>query len=134
MATKKKGISATVRARLVKLPGASRRYKDPKTGRTYSRRQFEKGRTDKKPRQNAGEIRRKQDKYITMRDIFISSQKKKGIKWRKREAMESAELKKIIKNLHSKNIKKRQAAWEAITGGNRAEWTPYIERWRKGEL
>lgn len=131
----KKPISPAVRARLIPIRGdKKRRFKDSKTGRTYSRRQYEKQRPDRKPRKNINTVSIKQQKYITMRDIFIHSQKTKGIKWTKREAMQSEELKKIIRGLHSKNIKVRQKAFDDITAGDKTEWVPYDIRHKKGEL
>lgn len=126
-------IAATVRARLKKLPGKSRRYIDPKTRKTYSRRQFEKGRV-RAPRKGVESIARKQSKYITIRDIYIHAKAAEGKKLGKREAMESAEFKRFYKNLHNKNIQVRQAAFDGITGGDKAEWIPYIQRWSKGDL
>lgn len=137
----KKPLSDTVRKRLTKLPGTSRQYLDPKTKKIYSRRQFEKGRV-RPPRKNATEISRKYSKYISICDIYISSQSKKGKKLSKRQAMDSKEFKRLIKDLHTKDTSdkenkgklKRQAAWEGLTGGDKVEWVPYVKRWIKDEL
>lgn len=140
----KKPISDTVRNRLKKIPGTSRRYVDPKTKKTYSRRQFEKGRI-RPPRKNAPDITRKFSKYISIRDVYISSQARKGSKLTKRQAMDNKEFKQLIRDLHTKDSPgqkrgenkgrlKRQAAWEGLTGGEKSEWTPYIQRWVKGDL
>ena len=132
-------ISATVRKRLVKVKGSARQYIDPKTKKKYSRRQFDKGRV-KKPRKNAPEISRKYQKYLTIRDVYISAQAKKGKYISKRAAMNDEKLKKYIKDLHTKGTinspggKKRAKAWEKLTGGEKSEWVPYIKRWIKGEL
>lgn len=136
-----KALPDSTRKRLKKLPGKARQYYDPKTKKTYSRRQFEKGRV-KVPRKNAPEITRKYQKYLTIRDIYISSQAGKGKHLSKKQAMESKKLKKLIKDLHHKDTsdkenrgkKIRSKAWEELTGGHKTEWTPYIKRWVKGEL
>lgn len=136
-----KPLSDSARKRLKKLPGSSRQYYDPKTKKTYSRRQFEKGRI-KSPRKNAPEISRKYHKYLTIRDIYISSQAGKGKHLTKRQAMDSKKFQKLVKDLHHKDTKDdgnrgkkiRSHAWEQLTGGRKSEWTPYINRWVKGEL
>jgi vacuolar-type H+-ATPase subunit H len=126
-------LTPIIKKRLKKLPGKSRRYIDPKTKKTYSRRQFEKFHT-RAPRKNAKVISDKYKRYLTIRDVFISAKKKEGVIISKREAMASKELQKIIKDLHSKKLEVRKEAFEIVTGGNADEWIPYKERWQGGNL
>lgn len=130
----KKPISAATRKRLKLLPGKARQRIDPKTGIIYSRRQFEKGRI-RTPRKNAPDIYRKFDKYLQIRDSFIAKQNQLGKKYTKRSAMNSDELKKVIKKLRSKSPQNKKWALEQTTRGDKVlDWTPYLERWKKGEL
>lgn len=119
MARKKapsKGLSATVRKRLQKLPGKQRSYLDPKTGSIFSRRQYEKGRV-KIPRKNAPAITRKYRQYQQILDSYIAKQQLDGKKLNKKEARESLEMKKIIKDLHSKNKQKQFRALQKTMRG-----------------
>lgn len=124
--------------RLVAIKGDKRRrFRDKKTGKIISRRQADKLRRAVgviKPRTGAPMVSIKYAKYITLRDIYISSQHAQGNEITKREAMQSVELRQIIRGLHSSNVNIRQAAFDEITGGDREEWVPYIERWVKGNL
>lgn len=132
---KKKSTNKPLGLRLKRVKGSARRYRDPFTGKTYSRRQFEKLRAiPRRPRANALELTRNYQKLLTLRDIFISSQAKEGIHWTRKEALTSYEFRQIVRGLHSSDKDLRQAAWSEITGGDSAEWTPYIERWVKGGL
>lgn len=134
MGVAKKPLSQTVRNRLQKLPGKSRQRLDPKTGNIYSRRQYEKGRI-KTPRKHGPQIKRKFKQYLQIRDSYIAKQEQAGKKLGKREAMNSEELKKVIKKLHSKNPQDKKWALEQTTRGDKVtDWVPYLQRWSKGEL
>lgn len=134
LSTIKQPLSATTRKRLKKLPGKARQYLDPKTGNVYSRRQFEKGR-QRPQRKNKQAVDNKYRHYLQVRDRYISSQKRMGKVVSKRAAMNSAELKKVVKDLHSKDVKKKIAAIEKVMLSDRkVDWTPYIKRWQEGEL
>lgn len=138
MAAKKvtnKGISATVRKRLKKLPGSARSYLDPKTGKTYSRRQYEKNRNDRQPRKNKQIIDRKYRQYQQLLDSYIGKQLQKGKKLTKKQARESDEMKQLIKDLHSKDPQRKKRALEKTLRGDKVQdWTPYIKRWASGDL
>lgn len=130
----KGGLPKNVHKRLQKLPGTGRNYLDPKTGNIFSRRQYEKGRI-KTPRKNAPSIKRKFNQYLQIRDSYIGKQETKGKKVSKRDAMNSKELKELIKNLHSKNPQKKKAALEKTLRGDKvSDWTPYLKRWASGDL
>lgn len=128
-------LSASVRKRLKLLPGKARQRIDPKTGNIYSRRQFEKGRT-RAPRQNVHKIRSRYRQYLQIRDDYIAKKnqaRKKPLG--KRQAMNSDELKQLIKDLHSKDPQKKKRALEKTIRGDKVkDWTPYIKRWEKGNL
>ena len=89
----------------------ARRKIDPATGIEISRRQFEKkyGRTKRAPNA-AASYRHKFKLYIGVRDDYIEAQKAKGKKLTKREAMESAGLKKIVRDLRSRDPIRKAAA------------------------
>lgn len=137
----KKPLSSTVRKRLKKVPGSARQYIDPKTKKIYSRRQFEKGRAPL-PRKNAPEVSRKYQKYLTIRDVYISAHSKNGRILTKRQVMESKKFQRLVKELHTHDTNDknnsgkliRQKAWNQITGGEKSEWVPYVKRWVKGDL
>lgn len=134
MAAKKPPLSKTVRKRLQLIPGAARQRVDPKTGIIYSRRQWEKGRIVV-PRKNAPIIKRKFNQYLGIRDAYIEKQRQLGKTITKRQAMNSDELKKVIKKLHSKKPQdKKWALEQTIRGDKVKDWEPYIQRWAKGEL
>lgn len=93
------------RKKPIKLNTARRRI-DPRTGIELSRRQFEKKYPRKKrvyKKSSAQKFAHKIRLYKLIRDDFIEAQKKKGKILNKRQAMNSASLKKIIRGLHSKN-------------------------------
>ena len=130
----KKPLSKTVRNRLKLLPGTARQRIDPNTGIIYSRRQFEKDRV-KAARRNAAKINRKYQQYIQIRDSYIAKQESLGKKIGKRQAMNSDELKTVVKKLHSKKPLDKKWALEQTTRGDKVkDWEPYIQRWTKGEL
>ncbi len=131
---KKPEIPKAVKKRLKLLPGKARQRLDPKTGAIYSRRQFEKGRI-RTPRKNAPVIGRKFKQYLQIRDSYIEKQAQKGKRLTNRQAMNSDELKKLIKDLHSKNPQRKKRALQKTTRGDKVlDWTPYIKRWSKGDL
>lgn len=135
MAQKKPTISKAAYKRLVNIPGSARQKLDPKTGQIYSRRQYEKVHV-KAPRKNAPSITRKFKQYLQIRDSYIEKQAQGGKKiLSKREAMNSKELKQVIKDLHSKSPQRKKRALEQTTRGDKvSDWTPYLKRWAKGEL
>ena len=76
---------------------------------------------------------------------MVSSQAKKGKKLTKTQARDSKKFQKLYRELHTKDSGKdkngfdkgkhiRNRAWEALTGGDKAEWVPYVKRWAESEL
>ncbi len=96
-----------------KARNTARRKVDPETGKELSRRQYEK-KYGRKPRavKAAATYRHKFKLYLAIRDDYIEKLKAGGKKISKRDAMNSEELKKIIRDLHSKNPIKKAAALE----------------------
>lgn len=132
---KKPLIPSAVKRRLKLLPGAKRQRLDPKTGKIYSRRQWEKGRIPI-PRKNAPDITRKYRQYLQIRDSYLEKQNvKRKKKITKREAMNSDRMKQLIKDLHSKDPKRKKRALEQTSRGDKVkDWTPYLKRWAEGNL
>ena len=130
---KKKNPSLTnaARKRLKKLPGSARNYLDPKTGAVYSRRQYEKGRV-KIPRKNAEKINYKYKQYLRLRDIYIETERAKGKKVSKRQAMKKIGDEKWIKNIHSKDSKIKKRALQKIGVGqhlSKKDWEKSMKYW-----
>lgn len=116
--TKPEKIKKVSRIKIASKPqpkprNTARRKVDPETGKELSRRQYEK-KYGRKPRavKAAQSYRHKFKLYLAVRDDYLEKQKAAGKKISKREAMNSEELKQIIRDLHSKNPIKKAAALE----------------------
>lgn len=118
----KKSLSTAIRKRLKLVPGSARQRLDPKTGVIYSRRQYEKGRV-KTPRKNAPQINRKYQQYLQIRDSYIGKVRRDGKGKKKditnRQAMQSEELKQIVRDLHSKDKQKQYRALQKTLRGDK---------------
>jgi|GEM_PF-4081405 len=112
---KKRTLKSGVKRRKVepKRRNTARRKIDPQTGVEISRRQYDnKYGRKKKTSKAAASYKHKFNLYLAIRDDYIDKKKQEGKKLSRREAMNSAELKKIIRDLHSKNPITKAAALE----------------------
>lgn len=108
-----------------------RRYVNTATGDTISYRQYRKIKPPK-PLNKASvkyiRFHRKLKLYQSVRDDYIRFQKTKGVKISKREAINSAELKKIVRDLHSKSPQRKAEALEAMGRIAPEEIIKYVEQ------
>lgn len=99
----------------LKITRTNRAKVDPKSGRVISRRAFDKkyppqARHIKQAGYSSARYRHKLRLYKLIRDDFIEKKKTEGIILGKRAAMNSDELKSIIRGLHSKDPIKKALA------------------------
>lgn len=110
-----------------RLPGSARRYVDLESGKEYSRRQVDalRGRVTRK---NARAVKHKIKLYYGLLDDYIAKKKQKGVKLTKKKAMQSEEMKQIVKDLKSKDmIRKRKALEKTIRRDGVPELIPVGE-------
>ena len=87
---------------LVRIPGSARRYKDKKTGKQYSRYSATKILKEQgkiKQKLVSLKTKRRFKTYISLRNDYISKLQQKGKFVSVRQAMNSDELKQILKDL-----------------------------------
>lgn len=94
----------------LKVPGKARRYVNTKTGVEISRRQFNKLVPSKKRYASNAAFQHKINLYKRLRDDFMRKQESEGNKLTRRQAMNSAALKKIVRALRSKDVRKKAQA------------------------
>jgi hypothetical protein len=105
------------RKKTIKITATNRAKVDPATGKILSRRQFDKkypprSRTSLQKGYNPRKYRADLHRYKSVRDAYIEKQKREGKKISKREAMNSSELKQIVRDLKSKNPARKAKALE----------------------
>lgn len=114
-----------------RLPGSKRRYRNLKTGRVISRRQYDKLHQRKRKRLSAATAnanRKKLKIYLGLRDDFIARQKVKGKKLSKRDAMRGSTLKEIISDLRSSNARKKAKALFKLGRIDKEEIERYVKQ------
>ncbi len=101
-----------------RLPGKARRFVDLESGKEYSRREHD-ALVGRQTRKNASAIRHKQRLYYSLLDSYIDKKNeklKKGEKPLTRgKARQSDEMKKIVKDLKSKDPFRKLSALKRTT-------------------
>lgn len=73
--------------------------------------------------------------YNQLAKDFIEKQRQQGDKRGVRELRDSAQLKKIVRDLKRGTAAQKKAALEQTVRGDKVrDWRPYIKRWKAGEL
>ncbi len=124
----------------ISLGGKSRRYKNVKTGKTISRRQYEKLNPPqsltkklgaKKAKQRISKNREANARYMRLVDDYVRNKKREGLTVTKRGVRNAPQFKHIVRDLKGKNADRKAEALFEVGRIRKEEIAQYVERFEK---